>query len=135
MVARNALERARVAAAYLPLAASASEGASVAVYAQNGDASYVLAAGTSAFTAQVQVPAVTCGAGSVRAIAVGVTTAVTPPAAGSSGTRIAVTATYPPAACAPAQTATITFTETLPPPQLAPGTNVYAPLSGEPAQQ
>jgi prepilin-type N-terminal cleavage/methylation domain-containing protein len=135
MVARNALERARVAAAYLPIATSAAASANVNAYAQTGDATYVLHAGTTSFTAQVTVPAVTCGTGSVTRIAVGVTTVVTPPAPGTNGTAIAITATYPPAACAPAQTASVSLAETLAPPALAPGTQVYAPLSGEPADQ
>lgn len=135
MVVRNALERARVAASYLPVASSASESSAVASYAQTGDASYVLAPGSTVFAAQVVVPAVTCGSGTVRHIPVAVTTVVSPPAPGTNGTSIAVTATYPPAACAPSATATVTLTETLPPPQLAPGTQVYAPLSGEPADQ
>jgi len=135
MVARNALERARVAAAYLPIANTSAASASVNAYAQAGDATYVLQVGTTSFTAQVSVPAVTCGAGEVTRIAVGVTTVVTPPAPGANGTSVAVTATYPPSACAPTQTATITLNETLAPPALAPGTHVYAPLSGEPAEQ
>jgi len=135
MVARNALERARVAAAYLPIANTSAASASVNAYAQAGDATYVLQAGTTSFTSQVSVPAVTCGAGEVARIAVGVTTVVTPPAPGANGTSVAVTATYPPSACAPTQTATITLNETLAPPALAPGTHVYAPLSGEPAEQ
>jgi len=135
MVARNALERARVAAAYLPVANGAAASASVNTYAQTGDATYVLQAGTTSFTAQVTVPMVTCGTGTVSRIAVGVTTVVTPPAPGTNGTSVAVTASYPPSACAPSQTATVTLTETLAPPALAPGTHVYAPLSGEPADQ
>jgi hypothetical protein len=62
-------------------------------------------------------------------------TVVTPPAPGMNGTSVAVTATYPPSACAAAQTATLTLSETLAPPALAPGTQIYAPLSGEPADQ
>jgi prepilin-type N-terminal cleavage/methylation domain-containing protein len=135
MVARNALERARVAAAYLPIANGAAASASVNAYAQTGDATYVLQAGTTSFSARVTVPAVTCGTANVTAIAVGVTTVVTPPAPGANGTSIAVTATYPPSACAPSQTQTVTLSETLAPPALAPGTHVYAPLSGEPADQ
>jgi len=135
MVARNALERARVAAAYLPLANSAAASSSVNAYAQTGDATYVLRAGTTSFTAQVTVPAVTCGTSSVTRIAIGVTAVVTPPAPGTNGTTIAIAATYPPSACAPAQTASIALSETLAPPALAPGTQVYAPLSGEPADQ
>jgi prepilin-type N-terminal cleavage/methylation domain-containing protein len=135
MVARNALERARVAAAYLPIANGAAASASVNAYAQTGDATYVLQAGTTSFSAQVSVPSVTCGTGAVARITVGVTTVVTPPPPGTIGTTVAVTATYPPAACAPSQTATVTLTDVLPPPALAPGTQVYAPLSGEPADQ
>jgi prepilin-type N-terminal cleavage/methylation domain-containing protein len=135
MVARNALERARVAAAYLPIATDASAGASVSAYAQTGDATYVLQPGTTSFTAQVSVPAITCGTGTATTIAVGITTVVTPPAPGTNGTSVAVTATYPPSACAPSQTASVMLGETLAPPALAPGTRVYAPLSGEPADQ
>jgi prepilin-type N-terminal cleavage/methylation domain-containing protein len=135
MVARSALERARVAAAYLPVASGAAASARVSAYAQTGDATYVLQPGTTSFRAQVTVPALTCGTGSVTRIAVGVTTVVTPPAPGTNGTAVAVTATYPPSACAPTQTASVTLTETLAPPALAPGTQVYAPLSGEPADQ
>ena len=135
MVARNALERARVAAAYLPIATSPAASASVNAYAQTGDATYVLQAGTTSFTARVSVPAVTCGTGDVTRIAVGVMTVVTPPAPGTNGTSVAVTATYPPSACAAAQTATLTLSETLAPPALAPGTQIYTPLFGEPADQ
>ncbi|MGB8266987.1 MAG: prepilin-type N-terminal cleavage/methylation domain-containing protein [Candidatus Velthaea sp.] len=135
MVARNALERARAAAAYLPLAATPAASSRVAAFARAGDASYVLQLGATSFSAQVAVPAVTCGSGSVRQIALSGTAVVTPPAAGATGTTIAVNVTYPPSACAPSATRSVSLSETLPPPLLAPGTQVYAPLSGEPAEQ
>ncbi|GAC1584654.1 MAG: hypothetical protein NVS3B28_06160 [Candidatus Velthaea sp.] len=123
MVAQNTLERARVAAAYLPLVSDPAQDAAAKARAAAGDTSYILTP-ASAFTATAKLPASSCAT-----IALAVTTSLS----GANVFRVRVR--YPVNACTAGATATVDLTEALPAPVPIPGSRVYQPLFGEPSVQ
>ncbi|GAC1412312.1 MAG: hypothetical protein NVSMB64_22540 [Candidatus Velthaea sp.] len=130
MIAQNTLERARVAAAYLPLVSDPSQDAAAKTRAASGDTSYILTAASS-FSAAAKLPDSTCaasGAGVAR-LALEVTTSL------SGANVFSVSVRYPVNACSPGATASVDLTEVLPAPIPIPGTRVFQPLYGEPSVQ
>ena len=130
MVAQNTLERARVAAAYLPIVTDPSQDAAAKTRASSGDTSFILNTAAS-FTARAKLPTSTCATSGADATILDLAVQTT-----LSGTNVfRVTVQYPVNECVPSQTATLALSEVLPAPVPIPGTRVYQPLYGEPSVQ
>jgi hypothetical protein len=125
-VARNALERARAAAAYVPaalVAAPATRGAAAAGHA------WAFAAAASDVAA-VRVERGLCGSSAAFTdVPVKVTTAYD-----ATADTLSVTVAYPPDPCAPATQATVALSARLAPAAYAPQTELDAAIA-DPAQQ